>query len=321
MRSMGEPAQHLDFVYELEGYVSEVDLFKLAPTLLALGELIQQSNREISPNGPEIAVNVKPFREGSFIVDLTLFHGSNFRQLLDFLTPHSLDQLKTLLEIIGLIGGGAGTVTVGAVKTIRFLRGRPKTVKEVEGGQFRLTTADDRSITVDASTHLLLQNSSVVNNIFKIYSDPLDAQSEVRDIKTSLKGNADTAITVDRSDVPALREYASPSALPEDLRETVKETVHSGVFLNPKRGAFDDDPKDWSFWRGDDVITATLKDKGFLTKLHTGEYRLNRSDLLTVDLLERQKVKGTQVQKPTYEIIRVTNYQKGESDPYLPLVE
>jgi hypothetical protein len=50
-------------VYKLEGDIREVDIFKLAPTLLALGELIQDSN-QLFPDGRDIAVNVKPFRKG-----------------------------------------------------------------------------------------------------------------------------------------------------------------------------------------------------------------------------------------------------------------
>jgi hypothetical protein len=51
-------------VYKLEGDIREVDIFKLAPTLLALGELIQDSNHQLFPDGRDIAVNVKPFRKG-----------------------------------------------------------------------------------------------------------------------------------------------------------------------------------------------------------------------------------------------------------------
>jgi hypothetical protein len=81
--------------------------------------------------------------------------------------------------------------------------------------------------------------------------------------------------------------------------------------LNPKRGAFENDPKDWSFRRGEDIITATIKDQNFLAKYAAGVIRLNSSDLLTVELLEKQKVKGTIVQKPSYEITRVTEYRQG----------
>jgi hypothetical protein len=314
------PDNHLNFVYQLEGDVKEIDVFKLAPTLLALGQLIQESNRALYPDsGKEIGVNVKPFREGSFIVDLTIFADSQLRQLLEFWHPHSIEQLKALLESIGLIGTETTGVVIGVVKAIKFLKGKPKTVEEIKPGEFRLTTIDDRSITVDQSTHTLLNNSTVTQNIYKIYADPMEAQASITDVKTYLKEDKRDAVTFERSEVPILREFTNPAPTPNDLAETVKEMIHKDVFLNPKRGAFGDDPKDWSFYRGEDVITATVKDREFLAKCARGEVRLNQSDLLTVDLLERQKVKGTIVQKPVYEIIKVTQYTQGLRQENLPL--
>src|SRR5437868_15386147 len=97
------PDNHINFVYKLEGDVQEIDVFRLAPTLLAIGELIQESNDEVNPNGRQIGINVKPFREGSFIVDLTIFPGNHLQQLLDILSNPALQQIKTLLEWIGLV--------------------------------------------------------------------------------------------------------------------------------------------------------------------------------------------------------------------------
>lgn len=306
----------LNFVYKLEGDVTEIDVYKLAPTLLALGDLIQESNRQINPEGRQIGVNVKPFRKGSFIVDLTLFSPSHIQQLLDFLTPHSLEQLNSLLSSIGLVGTGIGTTTMGAVGVIKFLRGKPKAVEELKGGEVRYTSQDNKSITVSGSVHSLLSNSTVTNNIVKIYVAPMQDQPSIDDVKTYLKGHEESAMVVDRNDVDSIRDFSSPT-VEEIHNEVTKETKHEGVFLNPKRGSFDGDPKDWSFWKGDQIIVATIKDKDFLRACVEGIYRLNGSDLLTVDLLEKQRIVGTQVLKPIYEITRVIEYKKGDYQPIL----
>lgn len=311
--------RHLNFVYKLEGDVKEIDIFQLAPTLLALGELIQESNRQLNPDGRQIGVNVKPFREGSFIVDLTLFADSNLQHVIDVLRPHSLEQLRTLLEVIGLIATGTGATVVGALKAIKYLRGKPKAVEEIKPGEFRYTAIDDKSFTVSAPVHQLLSNSSITTNIFKIYAAPLNELPSVTDVTTYLEGNSESRVEVTREDVPALREFINPSATPTDATETIKESLQRDVYLNPKRGAFDGDPRDWSFHRGDGIVVATIKDKDFLDRCEKGEYRLHRSDLLTVDLLEKQKVIGTTVMKPTYEITKVTNYILGARQQKLDL--
>jgi hypothetical protein len=296
---------NVNFIYELEGEVSEIDIFKLAPTLLALGNLLQQSNQLIFPQGREIGVNVKPFRPGSFIVDVSIFAPSHIQQAIDFFTPHSIEQLKTLLECIGLTVGGT---SYGVVQAIKFLKGKPAKVEEIAPGEFRYNSHDGNAITVNGPVNTLLSDSTVTQNILNVFVAPME-YAAIDDIKTYIEGDEKSAVTVRRDEIPIIKEFAIPAVL--DTGETIKDTLHQGVFLNPKRGSFGDDPRDWSFWRGDEVITATLRDRDFLTRYSRGEIRLNESDLLIVDLLERQRVKGTKVLKPVYEILRVVDYKKG----------
>ena len=304
------PDNHVNFVYKLDGDVQEVDVFRLAPTLLALGELIQESNQQVNPSGRQIGVNVKPFRPGSFIIDLTVFPQTNFQQVLDLLTTHSVEQVKNLLEWIGLITGTGGLV--GVVQLIKWLKGKPKAVEEVKPGEFRYTAGDDKSITVSAPVHQLFSNSSITNHIYKVYAAPMEDQSFVSNVETYIEGQSDTEVKVSRDEVPLMKEFANPSVVAVYENQIVKEHVQQGVFLNPKRGSFEGDPRDWSFYRGrGEIITATIKDKLFLKDYAEGKYRLHFSDLLTVELLERQTVVGTIVKKPVYEILRVTNYIKG----------
>jgi hypothetical protein len=307
---------HINFVYKLDGSVTEVDVFKLAPTLLALGELIQESNQQINTDGRQIGVNVKPFREGSFIVDLTVFPQTNLQQLLDLLGTHSIEQVKNLLEWIGLITGTGGVV--GVVQLIKWLKGKPKSVDQIAPGEFRYTAHNDTSITVNAPVHQLFSNANITNHIYQVYAAPMEQQSSVDDVKTYIEGAPQTEVQVSRNEVPILKEAADTAPPPVYGNEIVKESVHKGVYLNPKRGSFENDPRDWSFYKGDEIITPTIKDKLFLKDYAEGLYRLNYTDLLTVDLLERQTVVGTIVKRAVYEVLRVTNYIKGPTQTRIP---
>jgi hypothetical protein len=219
------------------------------------------------------------------------------------------------LEVIGLTGG----LPFGAVRAIKHLKGRPKSVEEVRPGEFRYTSIEDKSITVSGAVHKLLVNPKITNNIYKIYATPLEELPQVEDVKTYIAGDEKSEVTVTKSELPMIKEFVNPSALPSDVGEMTKETLHKDVYLNPKRGSFDGDPKNWSFQRGDEIITATIKDKDFIERCSNGEYRLNHSDLLTVELLEKQKVVGTTVHKPVYEIVKVTDYTAGAQQQPLPL--
>jgi len=310
------PERNVNFVYQLDGDVAEIDVFKLAPTLLALGQLIQDSNKETRGDAQDIGVNVRPFREGSFIVELTLFPHSNFQQLLDWLNSESVARIKTLLEWIGLISGNA----IGAVHLIKWARGKPKRIEEIGPGEFRYVAGDDRSITIKAPVHQILSNVNITNNIYKVYGSPLEQEPKITDVRTYLSGDEKSATMVTREEVPSFSEYVAPPPDRQEPSEVVSENISRDVYLNPKRGSFDGDPRDWSFFRGDQIITATIKDQEFLDRCIAGEYRLNGSDLLRVDLLERQRIIGTQVLKPSYEILRVTEYIRGQNPPELNLV-
>src|SRR5437868_6487387 len=235
------PDNHINFVYKLEGDVQEIDVFRLAPTLLAIGELIQESNDEVNPNGRQIGINVKPFREGSFIVDLTIFPGNHLQQLLDILSNPALQQIKTLLEWIGLVV----VAPVGAVQVIKFLKGKPKSIEEVGPGQFRYTSIDDRSLTVEGPVHQLISNSSITTNIYRVYAAPMEQMPSVTDVRTFMKDAEDQPMIVTRDEIPAIKDFVTASADATSPVEKVEEQTHYGVYLNPKRGSFDGDPKDW----------------------------------------------------------------------------
>jgi hypothetical protein len=238
----------------------------------------------------------------------------------DLLSSHVAGDVKNLLEWIGLITGGSGVV--GVVQLIKWLKGKPKTVEEIKAGEFRYTAGNDNTITVSAPVHQLFSNSRITNHIYNVYAAPLEDQSSVAEVKTYIEGKAETEVSVSIDDVPSIREFGESSPALASSNEIHREHVQQGVFLNPKRGSFEGDPRDWSFYRGKgEIITATIKDKVFLQDYANGRYRLNSSDLLTVDLLERQTVVGTIVKKPVYEILRVTNYIKGPEQQILPEIQ
>jgi hypothetical protein len=300
-----------NFIYELGGDVGEMDVFELAPTLLSLGQLIQEANRTLYPNGQEIAVNVKPFKQGSFIVDIVLFP-TNLQQLIDLIQHTTPEQVKYLLQSLGIIAGGLGTAAVSVLGAIKVLKGKVQKVEELKPGEFRYIS-DNNSVTVDKDVHNLIQNSTITQNFLTVYGKPLE-KDNVDYIDSYLKGEKEqTKVEVTKEDAPAIKEFTSSVRellSVEQGEELVKENAAT-VFLNPKRGAFEGDGTSWSFHKGGDIVTATIKDAAFLAKVASGEIRPNHHDLLEVVLVERQRVVGTTVKAPTYEIPKVVNYTVG----------
>ena len=303
-----ENNEHVSYVYKLGNGPTEIDVFALAPTLLSLGKLIQESNQTLYPEGHQIAVNVKPFREGSFIVDITLFHAEAFYPIFAIGKDIPPNQIIQLLGMIGLIKN-TKIVTDAAnsvIDLIKKLKGKPSKVEELQGGDYRYTTGE-KSITVRAPIHKLIQNNQVTINLYNAVAKPLE-ETDFKEVEGYIEGNEpETSAIVTKEDVPSLKNYATPSQGEERLEENIKENV----LLNPKRGAFEGDGSQWSFHRGSEVITATVRDQNFLKQIELGEISPNHSDLMKVTLKETQKLVGTQIKGSKWEVMEVTNYKVG----------
>jgi len=91
--------QRVRFVYELE--TDEVDVFRLAPALTAIGNLVRKGKRTVFPSEiEEVAVRVQPFGEGSFLVDFILFMEPD---MFAIVAPDAPSKLTEVLRLIGLI--------------------------------------------------------------------------------------------------------------------------------------------------------------------------------------------------------------------------
>lgn len=301
--------EHVSFVYKLGGGPTEIDVFALAPALLSLGKLIQESNQTLYPEGHQIAVNAKPFKEGSFIVDITLFHAEAFYPIFAIGKDIPPQQIVQLLGLIGLIKNASivSSTANSVLDLIKKLKGnKPSKIEELKGGDYRYSSGQN-AFTVNGSVHKLVQNNEVTINIYESLAKPLE-ETPFQSVESYLENEPeDTQSLVTKDDVPALKKFASATRSEERIEENIQENV----LLNPKRGAFEGDGSQWSFHRGSEKITATIKDQSFLKKVELGDIRPNHSDLMKVTIKEIQKVVGTEVKSSKYEILEVTDYKIG----------
>lgn len=302
----------LNFIYKLEGekVADGIDIFELTPILLSLGELIQESNEIINPNSQKkIAVNVKPFEKGSFIVDIVLFAQNNLSQLIDMVNTDNIKEIKELLDWLGIVKACSG-VALGGTSLFglyKFLMGKPKTVEQLNANEYRVTNGEDKSITVNKKVFSLFQNQKITNNIYNIYGKPFE-NGGIDTVKSYIKDQEEETIEVVNKDegkffIPNNWELINPN-------EETKENTRT-MYLNPKRGSFEGEGNSWSFRKGtnrEDIIKATIRDETFLNKLKSGEIRPFSNDLIEVEIIEKQKVVNQEVQT-TYEITRVIDYK------------
>jgi hypothetical protein len=77
-------SNNINLIYKLEGDFSDgLDVNELAPLLLNFADLIKNSNEVLKVTDRDIAVKVRPIKEGYFLIDIGIFAQNNFQQILD----------------------------------------------------------------------------------------------------------------------------------------------------------------------------------------------------------------------------------------------
>lgn len=294
----------VNLIIKIKGSAIEegLNLFDLAPSLLSIGNIITEANKTINPEGKEIAINIKPFEKGSFIIDLYLFAKTNLDQLLSYISTEDSYEIKNLLDWIGLtIGGG-----IGLFKLIKFLNGKPKKVENLSSGDIRYINANGESLTINEKVNKLYNNCIIQNKTYQGFGKLLQ-QEGIDEINTYLKDNPESSETINKGDIEAFKRY---SELEEE--ENIINESESKIYLIFKRGSFDGDGSNWSFRLGSTdkgIIKATVKDDLFLNKIKSGEIRPNYKDILQVILKTKQKMKNEEL-FTYYEIIEVIKYEE-----------
>jgi hypothetical protein len=302
----------VNFIYRLDGEnISEgFDVFELAPILLSVGELIKESNRIINPLGKDLAVNVKPFKEGSFIVDILLFAKNNCQEIINFANQNDVKEIKELLEWIGIISGATVGTGGSLIWLIKKLKGKPKTVEQLKPNEVRYMAEDNNTYTVNTKVHQLFSNYNIQKFVYNAYGKPLESDN-VKNIECYIQNDKEKTNMVFEKDVAKSLKNYSEAQLPSLIAEEEIETSME-VYVSPKRGSFDADPRQWSFrmGSGEQIIRATIKDEKFLEKYRNNEIRLHFTDVLKVKLVQKLKKVDGEINLDTTvnEIEKVLEY-------------
>ncbi len=302
----------VNFIYKLDGadIDSGVNVFELAPILLSLGELIKESNKTLNPDGRDIAVNVKPFQRGSFIVDIVLFAPNNYQEILDVINNNNVKDIKELLEWIGIVGGTTYTGGKSLFWLIKKLKGKPGTVEQVKPDEVRYTDENGNTYTVNTKVYQLFSNTKIQNYIYNSYGKPLENEN-IDNIECYIKDEPETKTIFEKDSLQSIRDYAIAEIPTLSLEEEL--TTSMEVFVSPKRGSFDADPRQWSFRLGssnEQIITATIKDEEFLEKYKSNQIRLHFTDVLKVKLTQKVKKRDGIIDLGSgiYEVEKVLEY-------------
>lgn len=264
-----------------------MDVRELAPALLGIADLLQETNRALNGERAEVAVKVaSEFKPGCFSVVLQVIqHAAAHAQGL--FQPENLWTAKTLLEIIGL----TGTPTIGLIKLIKWLRGRRvEKIEPTANGQVQISVGNDTIV--------------VQNSVISIYNDTAARNALSQVLKPLDRAGIDRFEV--RNDVHLAVEVVTESEVPffatDSVEQFLEEKDDVGVFQIIKPSF---DPKyKWMLSDGNATFGVYIKDQRFLDLLERRQVTFAKGDVLRVRF--KRKVWRTESGLRTeYEILLV----------------
>lgn len=150
-------------------------------------------------------MNIKPFEEGSFIVEILLFAQTNYQSLVDLINSTDATNIKQLLEWLGLISSSG----VGLVGLIKWLKGKPpKKVEKISPNEVRYTNYTDNSVNISLKIDNLYQNSVIHNNFYNGFGKLIEKDG-IASVESYIKDDVEeTKVTSTKEDLESFKGYS-----------------------------------------------------------------------------------------------------------------
>jgi hypothetical protein len=302
-----DEAGEVHLIYQIEGKQNDVPAFELSRTLEALGLVIQEADGVVSNDEFELSVKVRPFQEGSFIMNIVLSVVHNPTVLFFLSQPEAIERIKQVLEYLGLIKKSK-EILFSLVELLEFLKsGKPAKVEPTGPNTFNYYNQEGQVMPVNQPIHNLVNNGTIQQFIFPAVAAPLQRES-VEAVRTLLADQPQTAVRLAKEAMPAIKAYSEPTT--DSAKEEIVENTTT-EFLNPKAGTYGDIDGTWTFTEAGShkhPFRARITDEKFLNRFGRGAIRFYHEDVLKARVKREQRLRDGK-SRTTSEIIEVIDYK------------
>lgn len=274
-----------------------MDVRELAPALLSLGNLIENSNLIVG--SPDIKVKVvvrSSFKKGSFQVALELICNlaEQVRMFLDLKNAELFSE--KLLALIGF----TSVTGLSLITFIKWLKGRDiKSATVLENGNVRIELEGDNGkfdwVEVDEKVIRLYRDRTARENLKGILT-PLE-RGGINSF--SIKKDKDTIERISKQEV-------SFYDVPEPSEEQQSNVFSRKTFVNLIEVAFEEGLK-WRLSDGENKFYATIVDENFLAQMENDK-TFAKGDVLEVELETTQTATQKGGIKNEHRVLKVINH-------------
>lgn len=280
----------------------EMEIAQLAPSLLALGKLLETVDAASSGEIGRVRVKVRAdVRRGSFDVGIALDFAQSVKAWL--LSPNGT-AVVDLATLTGLTGVGAG---LGLIQAVRWLRGRKVSTKvTLQDGNVHIETADGDTIVVPAPVARLVDDPTARNQLEK-FTEPLRG-----DGIDAIRSERKVGRRIEREEIRATEAAAFEASAGSDPTSQARfPATYQIKRLYFERG------KKWRLSNGAQTILAEIEDETFWGKVERAEVSFSADDYLVCEVRMDQWL-GSAGLRTEYVVERVVAHMPAPKQDRLP---
>jgi hypothetical protein len=298
---------HIRIVYDGDALQDgSMDVRDLAPALLALSDLIDESNKLLNPKPGTVQIRARrDIETGSFDIGITIIQ-SWPSQVLQFFAGEQMSGLSNLLGILGL---SAATLATPLLLAIKWLRGRKVTSVEVIGDDdVRITVEGDQIVVTKPVASLLADRR--IRSLIAMLLDPLRREGIDR---FDVSGPGEPVVTsIVKAELPSFDPPDPIGSPPEILTSTEYEQAYTVVSPSFREG------NKWRLYDGQSTVSATIEDNDFLARVDNHDEAFVKDDVIVCKVRQMQNV-GPDGLRSTLSILKVVEHRHAPRQTVLPL--
>lgn len=259
---------HFRIIYEGPAVEDgEMEIGQLAPSLLALGKLLETVDAAISGEAGRVRVKVRAdVRRGSFDVGIALDFVHSVKAWL--LSPDAT-AIANLAAHVGLVTGGV----TGLIQTVRWLNGRKVSAKVLlEDGNVRIeSTGGDVLVVIPQVARVI--DDPVVRQHLERFTEPLRAEG-IDAIRSEGNNNQTIGERIFADEASAFQATAGTDPTSQ---------AHFPATYQIKRLYFERGKK-WRLSNGAQTILAEIEDELFWIRVERAEVAFSADDFLVCEV-------------------------------------